>query len=541
MNVIWLLLKASWVNVTIAICAGLVSGGCSVRLIALINTAIRTNHPAELVWQFSLLAAITLIARLCSQFLLIKLAQGSVYDLRLSLSRAILAAPLQRLEELGAEKLLATLTGDVTSLSNSISIIPFFCIDLATIAGCLIYLASLSGPVFLMTIVLIIISVGIIQMVVFKASGMFAAARTEDDRLVKNFRAIIDGIKELKLNLLRRQAFIDQDLSVSAASSQRHNIKALELFSIADGFGQLIFFIIIGSLLFLIPTIVSLNPTTLSAFALTLTYLMLPFQNIVERLPLIFRASVALDKIDRMGLKLADQIEQNHFDRTVKLADSPQISLSQISHTYAGDDPDSRFRIGPIDLSFKAGQLVFLIGGNGSGKSTLAKIITGLYLPQAGELRFNDRLITDADLEWYRQHFAVIFSDFHLFDRLIGIEHPELDQRATIYLETLHLDSKVQIKDGVLSTTSLSQGQRKRLALLTAYLEDRPIYLFDEWAADQDPLFRDIFYHQLLPELRARGKLIIAISHDDRYFHLADRVIKLDYGKVEFDLVNTLE
>jgi putative pyoverdin transport system ATP-binding/permease protein len=539
MNVIWLLLKASWVNVTIAICAGLVSGGCSVRLIALINTAIRTNHPAELVWEFSLLAAITLIARLCSQFLLIKLAQGSVYDLRLSLSRAILAAPLQRLEELGAEKLLATLTGDVTSLSGSISIIPFFCIDLATIAGCLIYLASLSSPVFLMTIALIIISVGIIQMVVFKASEMFAAARKEDDRLLKNFRAIIDGIKELKLNLLRRQAFIDEDLSVSAASSQRHNIQALELFSIADGFGQLIFFIIIGSLLFLIPTIVSLNPTTLGAFALTLTYLMLPFQNIVERLPLIFRASVALDKIDRMGLQLADQIEQNHFDRTLELADSPQISLSQISHTYAGDDPDSRFRIGPIDLSFKAGQLVFLIGGNGSGKSTLAKIITGLYLPQEGELRLNDRLITDADLEWYRQHFAVIFSDFHLFDRLIGIEHPELDQRATNYLETLHLDSKVQIKDGVLSTTSLSQGQRKRLALLTAYLEDRSIYLFDEWAADQDPLFRDIFYHQLLPELKARGKLIIAISHDDRYFHLADRVIKLDYGKVEFDLVNT--
>ena len=262
MNVIWLLLKASWVNVTIAICAGLVSGGCSVRLIALINTAISTKNPGELVWQFAILSAITLIARLCSQFLLIQLAQGSVYDLRLSLSRAILAAPLQRLEELGGEKLLATLTGDVASLSNSISIIPFFCIDLAIITGCLLYLASLSSMVFLITIVLIIISFGLIQAIVFKASGMFAASRKEDDRLLKNFRAIIDGIKELKLNRLRRKAFVEEDLSASATSSQRYNIKALELFSIADGFGQLIFFVIIGSLLFFIPTIVSLNPTT---------------------------------------------------------------------------------------------------------------------------------------------------------------------------------------------------------------------------------------------------------------------------------------
>jgi putative ATP-binding cassette transporter len=89
------------------------------------------------------------------------------------------------------------------------------------------------------------------------------------------------------------------------------------------------------------------------------------------------------------------------------------------------------------------------------------------------------------------------------------------------------------VKDGVLSTTALSQGQRKRLALLTAYLEDRPIYLFDEWASDQDPFFRDIFYKQLLPELKRRGKTVFVISHDDRYFDIADRAIKLDYGKVE--------
>ncbi|MCB1035646.1 MAG: cyclic peptide export ABC transporter, partial [Acidobacteria bacterium] len=77
--------------------------------------------------------------------------------------------------------------------------------------------------------------------------------------------------------------------------------------------------------------------------------------------------------------------------------------------------------------------------------------------------------------------------------------------------------------------------QRKRLALVTALLEDRPVYLFDEWAADQDPEFKEVFYHQLLPELKARGKTAIVISHDDRYYDVADRVVKLDTGRVVSD------
>jgi putative pyoverdin transport system ATP-binding/permease protein len=129
----------------------------------------------------------------------------------------------------------------------------------------------------------------------------------------------------------------------------------------------------------------------------------------------------------------------------------------------------------------------------------------------------------------------VVFSDFFLFDSLLGLEAPKLDEKAREYLVKLQLNHKLEVKEGVLSTTELSQGQRKRLALLTAYLEDRSIYLFDEWAADQDPTFKQIFYHSLLPELKARGKTVIVISHDDHYYDVADRVIKLADGKLEYD------
>jgi len=208
-------------------------------------------------------------------------------------------------------------------------------------------------------------------------------------------------------------------------------------------------------------------------------------------------------------------------------------------HSYHREQDDSHFVLGPIDLSFHRGELVFLVGGNGSGKSTLAKMIAGLYPPEAGEIRLDGQLISDKSRDEYRQLFSAVFSDFYLFDDLLGLHHADLDGQAEEYLTQLHLNHKVKVKNGTLSTTAVSQGQRKRLALLTAYLEDRPFYLFDEWAADQDPVFKDVFYTQLLPELKARGKTILVISHDDRYFDAADRLIKLDYGKIVSDTAAT--
>lgn len=183
-------------------------------------------------------------------------------------------------------------------------------------------------------------------------------------------------------------------------------------------------------------------------------------------------------------------------------------------------------------MSLHPGELVYLVGGNGSGKSTLARIVTGLYFPEAGEIRLNGRLVGNHNRDEYRQMFSSVFTDFYLFDTLLGLNAPNLDLQAREYLTQFHLNHKVSIANGSLSTTSVSQGQRKRLALLTAYLEDRPIYLFDEWASDQDPQFKAVFYTQLLPELKARGKTVLVITHDDKYFHLADRILKLEDGKL---------
>lgn len=536
MNIIWFLLQASWLNVAIAVLTGLVSGGCSASLIALINRAVSGNSTNNLAWYFVALALSALVTGVISQFLLIDLAQQAVYQLRLRLSQKILSAPLRQLEDLGANRLLATLTEDVQAISRSVFEIPFLCIDLAVITGCLIYLSSLSGVVFLVVVALIGLAIATVQLLITKAYQLLASAREEDDQLFKHFRSITEGIKELKLHRERRQVFLDEELQVSAAASRHYRTSALKIAAIATGWGQLLFFTIVGLLLFGLPRLVSVTTPVLAAYILIITYLLGPFEKIIQTLPTLFSASIAVQKFERMGLTLASQAET-----TTQAAPTPNwssLKLNQVTHTYRGEQEDNRFVLGALSLTFHPRELVFIVGGNGSGKSTFAKLITGLYIPETGEIRLNGKLITDQNLEWYRQHFSAVFSDFYLFERLLGISRYDLNTQAQKYLQQLHLEHKVQVNDGVLSTTALSQGQRKRLALLTAYLEDRSFYLFDEWASDQDPFFRDIFYKQILPDLKQRGKTVLVVSHDDRYFHLADRVIKLDYGKVEYDRHN---
>jgi putative ATP-binding cassette transporter len=171
----------------------------------------------------------------------------------------------------------------------------------------------------------------------------------------------------------------------------------------------------------------------------------------------------------------------------------------------------------------------FIVGGNGSGKTTLAKLIVGLYAPERGHVLIDDVPVSESR----RNICSAVFSDFHLFDSLL--EHnaeAALDEEGNRLLTRLHLQHKVQMCGGAFTTRALSQGQRKRLALVVAHLEDRPVLVFDEWAADQDPTFKEFFYHEVLSELRERRKLVIVITHDDRYFPVADQLIRMENGQI---------
>ena len=514
----------------------LLSGVCNMGLMALVSTALTDERwrGGALLWGFIVLGIGKLVTTFLSQALLANFAQGAVADLRRDLIRKILVVPLRRLEELGTHRLLVALTDDVFNITQALLAIPIVFVNLAMLLGGAAYLGWLSWRILVGACVLVLIGAVVYRLMMTSAFKSLNLAREEEDRLFSYFRALTDGIKELKLHRNRRGAFLTENIQSTTELFQKHNVGAEVRFVLAQNWSQFLFFALLGLILFLLPEVSHLNPKTVIGYVVTTLFLMGPLAGVMSSLSLFGRANVALQKVDQLGISLAQgSIEECPIERSENEIAFEQLELLNVTHSYHHEKDDSFFSLGPINLRFRPGELVFLVGGNGSGKSTLAKIVCGLYVPETGEIRLDGVVISDKNRDDYRQLFSAVFSDFYLFDNLLGLHARNLDEQAGVYLKHLHLSHKVKVKDGTLSTTAVSQGQRKRLALLTAYLEDRAFYLFDEWAADQDPHFKDVFYTHLLPELKARGKTVLVISHDDKYFHVADRIIKLDYGKLD--------
>jgi putative ATP-binding cassette transporter len=535
MNLIRFLLRYSRRVVILAIATGLIAGIGSAGMIALINTSLASGADMKvLIGSFAGLGLLVLLSGYTSRALLIHLSQNAIFDLRAHLSRQILNAPLRFLEQYGGHRLLASLTDDVQVITGSLLGIPALCINITTIIVCMIYLGWLSGTVLVSVLAFMALGVLTYNALIKRALRYLRLAREEQNSLFKHFRSLTQGTKELKLHIQRRNAFLDEQLDGTARDLRRFNIRGLRIYAGADGFGQFLFFVFIGLLLFVLPLVREVNVQTLTGYTLAILYIMVPLEVILNFIPAFGRAQIALQHVESLGLSLDKIGAERHAATPAPRAVSwERLELVGVAHAYHQENAEESFLLGPLDLEFEPGELVFLTGGNGSGKTTLVKLLTGLYAPEAGEVRLNGEPITDENREWYRRHFSVVFSDFYLFESFLGLDSSDDgDAHARDLLFKLQLEQKVQINQGQLSTTELSQGQRKRLALLTALLEDRPFYIFDEWAADQDPVFKGIFYTQFLAELKASGKTALVITHDDAYYHLADRTIKLDYGRV---------
>jgi putative ATP-binding cassette transporter len=538
MNLIRFFLRSSRRMMIWTSLAALASGICNAGLIAMVNRVLNgTGTPGvALIWAFIALGVGRLSSNFLAQYALAHFAQGATANLRRDLIRNVLGVPLRKLEEVGTPRVMATLTEDVACITDAMLAIPSTAVNFSILVGGAVYLGWLSPMVLTAMCVFIVFGAVVYRLLIHSGFKHLVAARDEQDRLFRSFRSLTDGIKELKLHRERRGVFLSGDVQTTTEACRRSSVTAEIRFIVAQNWSQFLFFTLIGLILFVLPRVEHLDPHALTGYVVATLYLMGPLSGVLSCMSIFGRASASLRKVDELGLILrAAAVESDTGSSQTAPATFDHLELVNVTHSYRRENEEKPFMIGPINLSFRAGELVYLVGGNGSGKSTLAKILTGLYVPEGGEIRVNGEIIHNRNRDDYRQHFSAVFSDFHLFDSLIGLHSPNRDAQAQEYLERLHLDHKVRIKDGRLSTTELSQGQRKRLALLTAYLEDRAFYLFDEWASDQDPLFKEVFYTRLLPELKARGKTILVITHDDHYFHLADRVIKLDYGQIISD------
>jgi putative ATP-binding cassette transporter len=528
------LLGASRGTASLIALAGVVGGACGAGLVALINATLHGGPRPRLLLAFALLVLGKVASTALSHLLLVRFAQDTILALCRTLCRQVLSTPLRRLEELGPPRILAALSDDVASLGTAVQTVPHLVANAAVLAGCAAYLAWLSWTTFLGLLAMLLLGALSYRVLLGRAHRAIRQAREGRDRLFGHFRSLTEGIKELQLHHARRHAFLERNVDRTTEELRGQNLAAVTHFTLADTWTQTLFYGALGLLLFAAPALQRLPLESLTGYVFAALYLMGPIWAIIGALPALKRGQVALAQVQALGFSLS---RPGDGPAGAAVSDASRgwtrLDLEGVVFRYQNTASAERgFLLGPVDLTLRPGELVFLVGGNGSGKSTLVKLLCGLYPPAEGGIRVDGRPVTEATREAYRQHFSVVFSDFHLFEDLLGLARPDLDACVREYLVRLGLDHRVQVAGGRLSTTALSQGQRKRLALLVAYLEDRPICVFDEWAADQDPGYKEIFYRKLLPELRARGKAVLVITHDDRYFHLGDRVIRLEEGRL---------
>jgi len=524
------LLKPFWKTALLATAMGAASGLSTAWLLATVNRALYAPQDAVhgLLWLFAGLCAITIAGEIGSDLGNSLVGQNVVAKLRKDLSEKILSAPIAEIERFRVHRITTTLNQDIDIISTFTFGFSGLAIAAAITLGCFAYLVALSPMLSLLTAIAIALGSWAHAAARQRGRKGFEAAREAQDELQRHYRAITEGAKELRIDRRRRRVLRDSYLRATIERIRDRRVQAMRVFMSANAFGSALFFVVIGIVLALQHQLSAGTPV-LSGFVIVLLYVKGPLTQLISALPLLGQTQVAIRRVAELSQRFSNP-EADLFAAPVGAGSRTPSSIEMrgVRYAYSAGGDTAVFELGPVDLRVEEGEMLFLVGENGSGKTTLIKLLLGLYEPQEGIILLDGKPVVAANRDEYRQLFSTVFADYYLFDDMMV--EPSRVAEAAIYLERLELGHKVSIANGRFSTTDLSTGQRKRLALLHAYLDRRPVLVFDEWAADQDPAFRRVFYTEILPDLKREGRTLIVISHDDRYFHVADRVVHMSNG-----------
>lgn len=508
------------------------AGVANICLLFLVNRGIHTaTKDLHSVLEFAAALVLMVAINLSSQIMLSRLSAGAFLRLREQLVQGITRLTSLQMERIGRPRLFTALTKDVPAVHDLIIVLPNYVFNATVVIACLVYLALASVRLLVVLVVFLGVALAVAKFgIAERGRRRFEARRRIEDELFRCYQAIIDGSTELKFNRSRQEQFVRQEVQEHAEKFRDATLAAELYWNMSNNWTTASIFAGLGGLLF-ISSLIGLDTgqQVVSTFVMVIFYLLGPLTILMDSSRITQAARLGIERLDALHL---DTLGKESSDLTADSGPFQSLSVRGLTFYYENAESDrERFSVGPLDLDIHRGEIVYLVGGNGSGKTTAAKVLSGLYAKQSGSVLING--IEVIDQEAYFQYFSAIFQDYYLFEHLIPKRGQSLDEHAvTAWVEKLKLTDKVRVENGRLSTTRLSYGQRKRLALLIAFFEDSDIYVFDEWAADQDQEFREFFYTEFLPELKRLGKTALVVSHDDRYFHLADELVKFDRGVI---------
>jgi putative ATP-binding cassette transporter len=454
-----------------------------------------------------------------------------IHKLRIRLMDYVRRSELLPLEMIGRAEIVSAITGDTAILTQASNMLAFAVqgsLLITLVAG---YVAYLSFTAFVLSVAIVGTGAALFHSKTKQNAAQMREAAQWENRMYDRLSDVLDGFKEVRLNRPRSDALFDHAVEVSRTAA---NIK---IRTQAETYRRMVMlqtslYILLGSVAFVVP-LFSTTPGSVTKAVTALVFIVGACSGLVQSIPIIAAANAAADRLAGLEVKLAgitslsDEVSPEPAKKFTK------IEVRDVQFHYPGKTADTPFKVGPFNFTLNAGDLVMLTGGNGSGKSTFMKILAGFYRPSEGELLLDGTTVEGERYEEYRSLITAIFPDFHLFQRLYGIEDPD-PADLTEMLTQYKLLEKTKLSHGEFRTTELSSGQRRRLALIVAQLEQRPLLMLDEWAADQDPEFRRKFYFEFLPAMHRAGITVVAISHDDRYIDEMDvpiRRLRMDEGR----------
>ena len=471
------------------------------------------------------------------RFLLMKtttVVEGIIGNVRRRIADKIRQADLASFESLGPESLINAVSLHANTLSQA-------SIHAINHAHSVVMVSLAFVFIFIISKTAFFIVVGVLGLLVWsffvnrrKLNSALKGISKGENEFLKGFTDLTIGFKEIKMNSKRDREFvedylhglIDRCIALKVDTGAMLNRNLL--------IAQSALFVLLGAVIFLLPLLGESEVKNVVPVATVVIFIFGPFSDLVGAIPFMAHAVASVGEIERIEDILSAFKKESTGDEipeTLPIEKFEQISMDHVRFQYRDEATDRSFELGPVNFQMKQGELVFMVGGNGSGKSTFLKVLTGLYTPDAGTIQINGKTITQRELRGYRNLMSPIFTDFHLFNRLYGME-PVDEETGRKAIEQVELMDKTEVRGKDITNISLSAGQRKRLALMVAMLEDKPIMVFDEWAAEQDPEFRQRFYLEIVPALKESCKTIFAITHDDKYFYTADRIVKMDYGRI---------
>ncbi|PIF44691.1 cyclic peptide transporter [Chryseobacterium sp. 52] len=503
-------------------------------MVELIEGSIKFKKESMILLVFTLLCFIW--TRKMLSTIIINFSQAFLWDIRLSLIQLTLKSNFEYFKS-HQNKVYASLVGDVPSISQASLNIIHFSGAFVMLIACFVYIWNISHVLCIITIGVVILGATVYQLSSRLTHKHLINARKIEDDFMQSFNAVMSGFKEIFMDYKKGEELFEGQIKPISKASIFSSKKALIGLLNNQIIGQMLFYSLMGVTLTVFVGLFHLDIAIVLKYIFILLFLLGSVEAIMALLPSLIQSKISYDKISALQISLDSQkVLVDEVELATRPEDFKEIQINELEYEYNTMSESNtimkRFKVGPISLNISKGDVLFIYGGNGSGKTTFISTFLGLLKPQKGQIFFNNEQISETKNRSYKMMFGVVFSDFYLFDGLYSIDSFDLE-KANDYLKLFEIDHVVSFQGKKFSTTTLSTGQRKRLALISILLEKKPVIVLDEWAADQDPQFRNKFYTKIIPLIISEGYTIVAITHDDKYYHCANKLYEMQDGNIK--------